>query len=323
MNPLPPTLDRFGDELEEAVGRDLRSRRRRRYALRGAALVAAAAAVALGVLSALPTGGPSVVQRAVAALDSPGETILHYRMDAEQRNPDESIVTWHSETWQLLGAPYSRRQIAVDSNGRTESASSGDLNELYDAGNDTIYRATSQELFAARMPRITIVSRSKLARLTGSASADVAYVVGKGGKRPAVVATRRGARRLRQQLAHEQRDATGALPGDFRAEILALLRSGRVRVTRHVEVGGRDAIRLESLDGKRIYLVDAASYDPIEWTTSGNGGSVTLRFPVYEQLPVDGESLQLLDLEAQHPAARVVRDPAAYIAAEARLFPHG
>jgi hypothetical protein len=35
MNPLPPSLDRFGDELEIAVRRDLGTRRRRRYALRG------------------------------------------------------------------------------------------------------------------------------------------------------------------------------------------------------------------------------------------------------------------------------------------------
>jgi hypothetical protein len=33
--------------------------------------------------------------------------------------------------------------------------------------------------------------------------------------------------------------------------------------------------------------------------------------------------MELLDLEAQHPGARVERDPAAYQAAEARLFPHG
>jgi hypothetical protein len=33
--------------------------------------------------------------------------------------------------------------------------------------------------------------------------------------------------------------------------------------------------------------------------------------------------MELLDLEAQHPGARVVRDPDAYRAAEARLFPHG
>jgi hypothetical protein len=85
----------------------------------------------------------------------------------------------------------------------------------------------------------------------------------------------------------------------------------------------RDAIRLESLDGKKVYVVDASTYDPIEWTTTGNGGGVTLRFPVYEELPVDAESLKLLDLEDQHPDAQVVRGADAYIAVEARLYPHG
>ena len=115
----------------------------------------------------------------------------------------------------------------------------------------------------------------------------------------------------------------GVLPAEFRSDILALLRSGRVRVTGRVTVDGRDAIRLESLDGKKVYVVDAATYDPIEWTTTGDGGGVTLRFPVYEQLPVDAGSLKLLDLQEQHPDARVTRGADAYIAAEARLYPHG
>jgi hypothetical protein len=83
------------------------------------------------------------------------------------------------------------------------------------------------------------------------------------------------------------------------------------------------AIRLESVDEKKVYIVDAATYDPIEWTTTGDGGGVTLRFPVYEELPVDAQSMQLLDLQVQHPSARVVRDVNAYIAAESRLYPHG
>jgi hypothetical protein len=33
--------------------------------------------------------------------------------------------------------------------------------------------------------------------------------------------------------------------------------------------------------------------------------------------------MQFLSLEAQRPDAQVVRDTAAYTAAEARLFPHG
>jgi hypothetical protein len=327
MTALPPSLDRFGDELEHAVRRDLNSMRRRRRQIRGAVVLAAAAAATLGLLSVLGTGGPSVVARAAAALRSSDESILHYRLNAEQQNPDGSVATWRSETWQLRVAPYTRRQIEVDGSGgiRAESLTRGDTKELYDANTDTIYIATSPELRAARLPKIEIVSKSKLLKLTGSSKVNAAYLVVKGGGPYKVVATEQGAKRLREQLAQERgQEASGVLPDEFRAEVLALLDSGRVRVVGHVTIDGRDAIRLESLDGKKIYIVDAATYDPIEWTTLGKGGSsVTLRFPVYEQLPVDAESLKLLDLEAQHPEAQVVRGAEAYIAAEARLYPHG
>jgi hypothetical protein len=327
MNALPPSLDRFGPDLESAVRRDLSGRRRHRRAVRAVVSLAVAAAAALGLLSALGTGGPSVVERAAAALRSSGDTILHYRFDAEQQNGDGSVATWHQETWQLREVPYTRRQIAVDgSDGiRAESVTSGDTNELYDASNDTIYVATSRQLFAARMPDVTIVSKSRLMKLTHSSRVQAAYVMRKGDSGSVkVIATREGARRLRQQLARErQQDSSAVLPAEFRAEILALLDSGRVRVIGHVHVDGRDAIRLESLDGKKVYVVDASTYDPIEWTTTGDGGSVTLRFAVYEELPVDTQSLALLDLETQHPGARVVRDVSAYMAAENRLYPHG
>src|SRR5206468_6263809 len=58
MNALPPTLNRFGAELEDAVRRDLRSRRTRRRTFRGAAVLAVAAATALGLLSVFGSGGP-------------------------------------------------------------------------------------------------------------------------------------------------------------------------------------------------------------------------------------------------------------------------
>jgi outer membrane lipoprotein-sorting protein len=327
MTTLPPSLDRFGDELEHAAGRDLRSRRTRRHLVRGAVVLAVAGAAALGLLSGLTGGGPSVVQRAAAALQSSDDSILHYQFDATQQNGDGTSATWNQETWQLRVAPYTRRQIAVDGTDgiRAESVSSGDTNELYDARTDTIYSATSQELFAARMPQITIVSKSKLMKLTHSSRVSVAYVVAKNNTHPKVIATRQGAERLRHQLARERRQESsgGVLPAEFRSEILALLDSGRVVVTGHVTVDGRDAIRLESLDGKQVYVLDAATYDPIEWTTTGNGGGVTLRFGAYEELPVDTESMQLLSLQDQHPNAQVVSGAKPYIAAESRLYPHG
>ena len=55
MNTLPPALDRFGAELENAARRDLGTRRRRRRTIRGAAVLAAVAATALGLLSVVVT----------------------------------------------------------------------------------------------------------------------------------------------------------------------------------------------------------------------------------------------------------------------------
>jgi hypothetical protein len=324
MTGLPPTLERFGSELEGAVHRDLGKRRTRRRMIRATAVLAVVAAGALGLLSALTTGGPSVVERAAAALQSSGDTILHYRLNAEQQNGDGTSVSWHSETWQLLVAPYTRRQIQVGSDGiRAESVSEGDTNELYDADKNTIYIATSQELRAARMPKIKIVSQSKLAKLTGDPNSTAAYLVGNGSHRPTVIATAKGAERLRKELTRQRQESTGEAPEEFRSGILELLESGEARVTGHVEVDGRDAIRIESADGKQVYFVDATTYDPIEWTTTGNGGGVTLRFPVYEELPVNTESMDLLSLEAQHSDAQVVRGAAGYTAAEKRLYPHG
>lgn len=228
------------------------------------------------------------------------------------------------ETWQLRVPPYTRRQIGVEPNSpRAESLTSGDVNELYDAGDGTIYVATNEQLRAARMPTIEIVSKSELRKLTGSSKVSVAYVVEKGGAQPKVIATKQGAARLEKELAHPRGQTSGELPVEFRSEVLALLRSGRVQVVGHVTVDGRDAIKLESLDGKRVYIVDAATYDPIEWSRTGNGGGVTLDFPVYEELPVDSRSMELLNLQDQHPGAQVVRDPKAYIWAESRLYPHG
>ena len=326
MTALPPSLDRFGPELENAVGRDLSSRHRRRHVIRGGVVLAVVAAAALGLLSVRGTGGPSVVERAAAALQSSDDTILHFQMDAVQQNGDGTTATWHSETWQLRVAPFTRRQIQVDGKDgiRAESVTSGNTNELYDSSNDTIYIATSSDLRAAQMPKIEIVSKSRLEKLTGSSHASAAYLMANGAGAVKVIATEQGASRLREQIARERaQESTGVIPDEFRSEVLSLLKSGRVRVVGHITVDGRDAIKLESLNGKKAYVVDASTYDPIEWTTTGTTGGVTYRFPVYEELPVDDQSMQLLSLQEQHPSAQVVRDVKAYMAAEKRLYPHG
>jgi hypothetical protein len=327
MTALPPTLDRFGGQLEHALRRDVASRRRRRRVLRVAALSAAAGAVALGLLSVLPARAPSVVERAAAALQASEDTILHFELRGEQRNPDGSIVTWRSETWQLQVAPYTRRQIEVGPEGvRAETLTSGERAQLYDARTNTIYVGPAEEEAPTQRPaRLlgpgpepgTVRVRVEQYRITPDGSVRTVSGI--------VVVSEDEAKRMLERFddAQEPRSVSSPVEEPFRAEILGLLESGAAHEAGRIEIKGREAIRIVSSDGRQVYLVDAETYVPLEWATAGNGGGVTLRFPVYEELPVDAESLRLLELEAQYPEARVERDPDAYRTAEARLFPHG
>jgi hypothetical protein len=70
-------------------------------------------------------------------------------------------------------------------------------------------------------------------------------------------------------------------------------------------------------------VVDGRTYAPIELRTRGTGGGTVLRFVAYEALPLDEQTETLLSIAAQHPGAPVVRDAAAYDAAQRRLFAKG
>lgn len=84
------------------------------------------------------------------------------------------------------------------------------------------------------------------------------------------------------------------------------LASAEVREEGPVTVDGRDAIRLVSSAWNATLLVDAVTYEPIEWRlVSDEGIAVTNRFQVYELLPATDANLALLSLTAQHPDATV------------------
>jgi hypothetical protein len=119
-------------------------------------------------------------------------------------------------------------------------------------------------------------------------------------------------------------DSSTADPGsgDFRSQMLALLRSGEANVVGHRTIDGHDTIEIASADGHTTYYVDPKTYRPVELDTMGTGGVTTLRFRTYETLDSDANS-DLLSLEARHPDARIDRDPAHFNAAQERLFPHG
>jgi hypothetical protein len=86
-------------------------------------------------------------------------------------------------------------------------------------------------------------------------------------------------------------------------------------------INGRDAIRLVSDDGSVTLLVDADSYEPIEWRVSQDGREAVTSFPVYEHLPATDANAALVSLTGRHPGAALDDDPADYQAALERLNP--
>jgi hypothetical protein len=319
MNALPPTLVRYEIELEQAIRGELaraRSRRRRKLGVRLAACLAAAAVIALGILTALPGREPSVVhpaaaqsivRRAAVALTPASGSILHVDIVGRQENGDGTVVTWHSESWQQNAAPYARRQIETGPEGRTvETALDDGVLQLYDPAKNTIYTN------APKPPPLDL----KPGPRPGTFVIRVPNVSGKIVER-VIIAGPDDLRRLREGPTRQR-------PEDpFRTQALALLNSGHARVDGHRNVDGREAIRVVSANGHTTYLVDARTYDPIELRTTGAGGGTTLRFRAYDELPSTHANKALLSLAAAHPEATVDRSSAAYQAAYSRLFPGG
>jgi len=223
----------------------------------------------------LPAGGSSVVGRAAAALEESNGAILHIEMGGEQHNPDGSVVAWRSESWELNESPYTSRKIEVGPEGiRAETLARGETQELYDAQTNTIYIASQDELAAARpMPKMKIVSESRLREITRNAKGDAFVVYGKA-KGYSVVATKAGAERLRRQRAREaQRSgADQAIEEPFRAEILALLRSGRAQ-----ETGSRRDRRAPSASSRRTAGGFISSTRPPTLPSSGRPRGTAVR----------------------------------------------
>jgi hypothetical protein len=253
VNTLPDSLVRFEDELEQAVARDL-ARRPRRYALRAAVVVALLAAVAAGVLVAVPGDGRSAVQRATAALAASDDAIVHVDMAGRQVNADGSVATWRDESWQLGG---NRRQVETSSGGRrAETAFVDGVQQLYDAATNTIYTTPPQAVTGDK-PDTSADDERKAAH----AAAD--------GLKPVP-------------------------DDPFRAQVLDMLRSGEAVDAGHVTIDGRDAVRIVVPHDPAVsYYVDAATSDPVRWVVDKGGDRVTLDFRVFERLPANPALLDL------------------------------
>jgi hypothetical protein len=133
------------EEVRAVVARYSRPRRQR-IVLRFAVVAGAAAALAVGALTALP-GDPgqrlvepaSAAQRAAAALAAAPGSVVHVDLAVDQRNPDGSRTSWRAESWQQTAPPYELRQIATGADGEpVETATVGGKQQLYDRATNTV-----------------------------------------------------------------------------------------------------------------------------------------------------------------------------------------
>jgi hypothetical protein len=350
---LPTSLIEYRDSLEDAVRRDLvgsPGRRRRGLVLRWALAAAVVAAAALGALSLVSRdgAGASVVDRAAAAVaPSPG-TILHVDMHGFQFTPDGSTITWRDESWQQQSPPHDGRQVQTAPDGSVvESATADGREEVYDPAHNTIYvsapesRATPAELNSYDIepgPKpgtavLRVPGRAAQAKGAHVTTAVITTKQAKGLKDGTEVIAFKVSLKSRTisltvipvpkpPPASDDSSTADPSSGDFRSQILALLRSGEARVVGHRTIDGQDTIEIASADGHTTYYVDPETYRPVELDTRGTGGGTALRFRTYETLELGGNE-SLLSLVAQHPGARIDRDPAHFNAAQERLFPHG
>jgi hypothetical protein len=307
---LPPSLVHFEGELARAIQRDLRSRRPRtigRRALRLSLVVAAAVGVALGALSLVPDHGPSVVERAAAALRLNGATILHIEMSVHETGDTGTSSTYTDESWQKASAPFAYRSVRTENGVRIDVVNHDDgSSELYDETTNTIYAVSGdgmREVKQAQLPPAPPAAQLRPAR-----PSEAPRPIGTPSLNPA-----------------PEPGTQSEADDPIRARVLGILESGLVSEDGHVTVDGRDALKLASADGTVAILVDPQTYEPFLWQMSGggNGPALTAHFDVYERLADTEANATVFDLRAQHPDASVDRSPDDYAAALARLSGQG
>jgi hypothetical protein len=95
----------------------------------------------LSVVNVFGSNGPSIVEKAQAALATPGNLILHFKTSATQNNKDGTVDTFSDEYWQLSSAPYTWRRIEILGNAPAveNGYGAGGLAQIYDPSTSTVY----------------------------------------------------------------------------------------------------------------------------------------------------------------------------------------
>jgi hypothetical protein len=325
---LPTSLTRFGDELKNAIIRELDApdptpppRRRpspRRRVLIGviATCAAAVAIVAIGGGSGNSVSDAHVLRAAAIALPKPApDTIVHVSVTqmmtpaARRDTVSSAAPTVNAEGWFQQGGQY--RSVTRETLPGGTSIWQSDT-EIYDPASKRSYVMPS---LPGGHPRyrlakttggsysLRVASPHGPVQQTVSAAEAKALRTGEdqiswsetwngrtASLQPLVMPS---VRSLKASIANQPNDTSLS----FAAQLHQLLQSGRARVAGHVTVDNRPAIKIEipGAHGKlwMTYYVDPTSYRPIEYDVYGFGNphDVTrLVFHAYQLLPVKGNA---------------------------------
>ncbi len=125
--------------------------RRRRLVWQGAIVVGAAVIVlaVLSVVNVFGSGGPTIVEKAVAALDPSDNAIIHVKITGHESGKDGYSSTWTEENWSRTSVPYTIRAIqAFEGSPVLETLQDGTgLGQTYDAATNTIYQPAQNDMF--------------------------------------------------------------------------------------------------------------------------------------------------------------------------------
>jgi hypothetical protein len=132
--------------LLSEIGKDTDRRPfyRRPLVIRAAAAVAVVVIVlaVLSVVDVFGPNGPSLVEKAQAALVVPGDVVLHFKTSGFQDDGDGTTAEWSDETWQLGASPEVWRRVELSTGAPIlETAHTADgTTQVYDAEANTIYQ---------------------------------------------------------------------------------------------------------------------------------------------------------------------------------------
>jgi hypothetical protein len=281
---VSPTFNdqqKFREQLRMATGRDLRANQARRRRTRNFAIagVTASALAASGVTVVAPwNGGPTLGERAEAALTPPPNVVVHQKI--RQGSVERGVVVLKSyevESWSQTSAVQSR-SIATHQPMRQEKPN----------------------IYVPDGPPRTVEN---------DFSADPATGIG-------IEHWYEAATGLLVEGRPYESGAPRPGSDDSSSSLRARLKEGAFKLDGATEIDGRPVQRLRDefgSDGQRYvetYFVDPITFAPVRWQVEWffNGvqkGTNTTDYLVYEELPATPENIALTSVVGSHPGVRV------------------